>query len=992
MPKKTPRRKKPIQISDEDTPDRRRNNRQAQNEARQLRALNRNFAAIEMNQNLLNGRVEDGQPPRVQQPVRRTLGDYTTPRVTGFQSAIAPPGIEANTWELKTGLIQMVQNSQFSGRVNEDPHHHLKRFVQMCNTVKTNGVSSESYYLRLFPFSLSDKASRWLDSHAEGTFTTWNRLAEAFLQQYFPPSKTAHFRNKIISFRSIDGETLYDAWERYKELTRMCPHHNLEEWQIIDTFYQGIDQGMRTLINQAAGGGLNGVPLEDAYGIIERAALDYHLWTSDRGNPRDRKGVQDLCQVESTNDIARLADSMKILATEIQNMKLANSMKSSDVAHIGVYCQICGSPSHYADSCPVIGSDNNSGNQEDANYVGQNNQGTGFGYGSATNRWDNQNRNSPNLSYKPQNQVPSGFPYRQQQDNAPYQPRNQYNNQAQGQQNQNSGGYSYQPQQPKQQETSESSGLEGMMAKFMADQERRAQEADRRAQEAERRAQEQEQRVKELEQTIRMIGNQVAQQADSAHREPGKLPSKPEHHHRESVNAITLGGGEHIEMVPAQATRTLAAKSALNSTPAEGETSKEAENRAKNSAPYVEPAPYMPPIPFPQRLKGARRDKEFMQFVDKVRTLYITMPFTDAITKIPTYAQFMKEIMSGKRKIDGTENVALSEECSAATHQPVTETIAVTEDCSAALHQPMPPKLQDSGSFSIPCDIGGFPVRRALCDLGASVSIMPYSLYAKLNLGDLCPTNITIRLADRSCRLPRGILKDVPVKVKNLHFPADFIVLDISEDVDIPIILGRPFLYTAKAVIDMDRCSLTLRVGSDRIVFNLPDMSKSPSLFADCDILDSAAAHDPISLTSIEPCRVLQGSPIQMNVCAVSTEGVAGAGQTIGSGKGPCEGELKPLLDPGDVFKERTTKWHYKRMVRRNFRRGKRILLYKSRLKLFPGKLCTKWSGPYTVERVHLDDHQYGTKGGKSVVDGEHLKHGHILKHREPPDDIGDCF
>ncbi|CAM8950551.1 unnamed protein product [Rhodiola kirilowii] len=442
MPKKAPRRKK-IQISDDDTPDQRKNNRQAQNEARQLRALNRNFAAMAMNQNnaaLLNGGVRDDQQRRVQPPVRRTLGDYTTPRVTWFQSAIAPPGIENNTWELKTGLIQMVQNNQFSGRVNEDPHQHLKRFVQMCNAVKTNGVPPESYCLRLFPFSLSDKASRWLDSHAEGTFTTWNRLAEAFLQQYFPPSKTAHFRNKIISFHSIDGETLYDSWERYKELTRMCPHHNLEQWQIIDTFYQGIDQGMRNLINQAACGGLNQVPLEDTYDIIERAAQDYHLWTSDRGNPRDRKGVQDLCQAESTNDIARLADSMKILATEMQNMKLANTMKSSDVAHVGVYCQICGSPSHYADSCPVVGSDSDGGNQEDANFVGQNNQGTGFGNGSAGNRWDNPNQNHPNLSYKPQNQAPTSFSYKHQQGNAPYQPRGQYNVRTQEQNNN-----SYQP-------------------------------------------------------------------------------------------------------------------------------------------------------------------------------------------------------------------------------------------------------------------------------------------------------------------------------------------------------------------------------------------------------------------------------------------------------------------------------------------------------------------------------------------------------------------
>ncbi|CAM8993131.1 unnamed protein product [Rhodiola kirilowii] len=273
-----------------------------------------------MNQNnpaLLNGAFGDDQQRRVHPPVRRTLGDYTTPRVTGFQSAIAPLGIENNTWELKTSLIQMVQNNQFSGRIIEDPHQHLKRFIQMCNTAKTNGVPPESYYLRLFLFLLSDKASRWLDSPAEGTFTTWNKLAEAFLQQYFPPSKTAHFRNKIILFCSTDGETLYDSWERYKELTRVCPHHNLEQWQIIDTFYQEIDQGMRTLINQAAGGGLNGVPLEDAYGIIERVAKDYHLWMSDRGNPRDRKGVQDLCQTESTNDITRLADTMKLLTTEI---------------------------------------------------------------------------------------------------------------------------------------------------------------------------------------------------------------------------------------------------------------------------------------------------------------------------------------------------------------------------------------------------------------------------------------------------------------------------------------------------------------------------------------------------------------------------------------------------------------------------------------------------------------------------------------------------
>ncbi|CAM8978479.1 unnamed protein product [Rhodiola kirilowii] len=396
-------------------------------------------------------------------------------------------------------------------------------------------------------------------------------------------------------------------------------------------------------------------------------------------------------------------------------------------------------------------------------------------------------------------------------------------------------------------------------------------------------------------------------------------------------------------MLPAQATRPPAAKSALDPTPAEEETSKEAENRTKNSTQTVEPAPYRPPVPFPRRLVATRRDKEFKQFVDKIRTLYITMPLTDAITQIPTYAKFMKEILTGKRKIDGIE------------------TMALTEECSAAMHQPMPPRLQDSGSFSIPCDIGGITIRCALCDLGASVSIMPYSLYAKLNLGDLCPTNVTIHFTDRSCRLPRGILKDVPGKVKHIYIPVDFIVLEISEDTDIPIILGRPFLYTAKAVIDMDRGSLALRVGSERVVFNLPYMCKSPSLLADCDVLDSADVDDPITLTSIEPYRVVSGCPIPMNICAVSTEGAAEAEQTTGSGKEHCKVELKPRLDPGE-----------------------RVLLYYSRLRLLPGKLRTKWTGPYTVVRVYPDDHmELNIEGGKSmVVSGQRLKHYHVLKHR----------
>ncbi|CAM8957660.1 unnamed protein product [Rhodiola kirilowii] len=206
---------------------------------------------------------------------------------------------------------------------------------------------------------------------------------------------------------------------------------------------------MRTLINQVAGGGLNQVLLEDTYEIIERAAQDYHLWTSDRGNPKDKKGVQDLYLADSTNDIAELTNTVKMLATKIKNLKTTSSMKTSDVANVSVFCQICGSPSHFADGCPVIGQDNHGGNQEDANYVGQYNQGSGM------NRWDNPNRNNPNLSYKPHNQT-------------------------QQHQNQNSGSYNNRDQPHRDQNSESTSNMEAMLASFITEQ-RKTSEDQKRA-------------------------------------------------------------------------------------------------------------------------------------------------------------------------------------------------------------------------------------------------------------------------------------------------------------------------------------------------------------------------------------------------------------------------------------------------------------------------------------------------------------------------------
>ena len=130
-----------------------------------------------------------------------------------------------------------------------------------------------------------------------------------------------------------------------------------------------------------------------------------------------------------------------------------------------------------------------------------------------------------------------------------------------------------------------------------------------------------------------------------------------------------------------------------------------------------------------------------------------------------------------------------------------------------------PPKLKDPSSFTVPCVIGGTQFDRALCDIGASVSLRPYSIYKKLNLEELKPTNICLSMVDKSITYPLGILENVPIKVGKFVIPVDFGVLEMEEDLEIPILFGRPFLMTGGAIIDMKRGKITLEVDNDHMEF-----------------------------------------------------------------------------------------------------------------------------------------------------------------------------
>ena len=132
-----------------------------------------------------------------------------------------------------------------------------------------------------------------------------------------------------------------------------------------------------------------------------------------------------------------------------------------------------------------------------------------------------------------------------------------------------------------------------------------------------------------------------------------------------------------------------------------------------------------------------------------------------------------------------------------------------------------PPKLKDLGSFTVPCAIGGTHFDKALCDIGARVSLMPYSIYKRLDLEELKPTNICLSMEDKSITYPLGILENVPTKVGKFIIPADFIVLEMEEDLEISILFGRPFLMIAGAIIDMKKGNITLELDNEERKYHI---------------------------------------------------------------------------------------------------------------------------------------------------------------------------
>jgi len=168
----------------------------------------------------------------------------------------------------------------------------------------------------------------------------------------------------------------------------------------------------------------------------------------------------------------------------------------------------------------------------------------------------------------------------------------------------------------------------------------------------------------------------------------------------------------------------------------------------------------------------------------------------------------------------------------------VKETVELEAGCSAIIQKAIPQKCCDPGSFTLPITVGNLYVGKAMLDLGASINLLPLSMLRRIGEVEVRPTRMNLQLADRSIKRPYGIVEDLLVKVDKFLFPVDFVMMDIEEDVDVPIILERPFMKTAKVIIDVDKGKLKVCVENEEVSFNVFETMKHSKETKSCFRID----------------------------------------------------------------------------------------------------------------------------------------------------------
>ena len=716
-------------------------------------------------------------------PITETMEDFWRPIIQDEYSAIRQPAVEANNFELKPALITMVQQHQFTGHPTEDPNEHLGRFLRMANTVKLNGVRPEVIKLHLFPFSLRDTAATWYESLPYGSVDSWDELVEAYLCRFFPPSLTSERRREIIVFQQGEDESLYVAWERFKRLLKRCPMHGIDLKTQMDIVYHALNDISKGIIDASCCGAFKRKSAEEARDLIEDLAKCNMKTPSEfsRGNSRG-KGILELNKMAAME--AKLDAIMHRMDKQERKIYAAHEIGAVEKEMLkGNADRAVDEQLYETEEVKYLGEQRNYHFKPNTNLPThyhpalRNHENLSYGGGASQGPWQIQN-------------PPQGYqqPPRFQQQQQGIEHRNEYQGQRRA------------------------LSFEEQMLQFMGDNKKLLNLHEQKFAELGATATNFQVFQNTTNATLKNLETQVGQLALTLQSQTkDAFPSDTKKNPKDCM-AVQLRSGKEIGRMTGR--NDSSTEQASPEKEEELERKKEGVDRKDNHNSG-------PAVPFPQRLQKSKIEEQFARFLKTFQNLEISMPFTEVVTQMPLYTKFLKDILSKKRKIVGEGIVNL------------------TATCSALMKKELPEKMKDPGSFTIPCMIEGIEIQKALCDSGASINLMPLSVAKQLSLGELIPTTITLQMADRSMVKPEGVLEDVLVTVGKFVFPVDFIVLDMEEDSQVPLLLGRPFLATRAALIDMQKGVLTLRVGNEAAAFDLIKGMKNIDIDKEgCNVID----------------------------------------------------------------------------------------------------------------------------------------------------------
>lgn len=706
--------------------------------------------------------------------------------------------------ELKSGVIHHLP--RFHGHTTEDANTHLTTFLFVCDSMCPTTTDRDAFRLRAFPFSLEDKAKRWLFSLPAGSITTWNTCIQAFLTKYFPASKITNLRKKITGVMQESDESFATYYERFKELCESCPSHGISESNLLTYFYEGLKPLERELLDAAAGGSFLEKPATEGRTLLNQRALNTQQYEG-----MTLQQTRKVSEASSSSTSAELAKLTSVIT------KLLESKPPQPQPPATLVCGICLLDGHHNDQCPQ---NVPAQGMKEVNAIGgfQNNQGA-----SRYNNYGNYNQgirnNHPGFQWRNNDgclNPAAPQPFQQQQLNQ--------------QRPQNVGTAPVQPVLTNPDYDKMLSQLSSSTQVLLNTQ---AQQGNDIAE-----------LKKQMGQVVEFMGQIKG--------ESGKLPTQtvpnPGSDFRSASVVATRSGKQHSEyQQKKKPTPHTIILDDVELDPATTEAEKEKVTPPVSMAPsssQVDPKPQgMNSIPsssthanspfvmapFPSRLASKKKletDEEILEIFKKVQ---VNLPLIECLKQVPKYAKFLKELCTTRRQTREKKIVK------------------VNATVSAVIQRRLPPKLKDPGSFSVPCVIGSRSFNNVMLDLGASINVMPYTLYQALGLPALKKDDVIIQLADRSETYPRGYVEDVLVQVNQLIFPADFYVVDI-EDSDInttPMLLGRPFMRTARTKIDVFSGTFSMEFDGDRIEFNIFDAMRHPSASVNScfsvDIVDTLA-------------------------------------------------------------------------------------------------------------------------------------------------------